>query len=130
MAANIERSRNILLGVVAVLAVSILSYLLWGEIQFETARREVKDICDGLKVQDSMTQIQISVGFSPHMSMVMMETGQEDIQTGSIYSDGAADIACSVTFARGRLTQKNFGSGGGGSNVPGAPKEKLKSWAQ
>ena len=127
MAAYSDRSRNILLAIVAATAVATLSYLLWGEIKFENARRELQEFCSGIKIQDPLTQIQIQTGISPHMSLILMDTGQEGLQTGSIYTAGAPGLSCNITFMRGRLTQKNFGTGGM-PGTPGSNAEKLKTW--
>lgn len=127
MAAKSDRPRNVLLGIAGLTTLAVIGYLLWGEVQFENARREVREFCDALRVQESQTQIQLAVGLSTELSMLLMEATPDGQQIGSIYSENASGISCNVTFMRGRLQQKSFG-GGRIPGVNGAPAEKLKSW--
>jgi hypothetical protein len=127
MAANRDRLRNILLVILATVTLGTAAFLLWGEVEFESARSDVRDLCHKLKLQDPLAQVQVTVGVTPNVSLLLMDASEDGVQSGSVYSEAAPGVACSVTFQRGRLTQKSFG-GGRAPSTPGAPGEKLKTW--
>jgi hypothetical protein len=123
----LSRLRNKILAFLAALCAVVIGYLLWSEMMNQNKLRDLDLFCANLKLQTPMSAIEISTTLSPGLRMILLDADENGTQIGSIYFEGSGRWACSVTFMRGRLTRKSYGSDNLARNRS-ERQEKLKPW--
>ncbi len=123
---NLTRRKKFLGAVFGVAVCVAIGNFLWGEIKLQNQMQALDRFCASLKVQSSLGEVQTSIAFAPGLHMILLDQSAEGNQVGSIYFDGGR-WGCSVTFMKGRLVKRSFGSGNLARNS-GEPPPKLKPW--
>lgn len=122
-----ETRKSILWGLLVVSLVIGVSTYLWEEVQYQTQLSDLEQFCLAIRTKTSLDEVRDRVDTTQDLRMVLLGATPEGVQIGSIYFEGSGPWACSVTFARGQLTKRSYGSGNLARPQSG-PKVKLKPW--
>lgn len=117
--------KRILIYVAIGLVVAVIGYFTIVQLKFETQLDDLKKFCGSLKLQSSVDEVRDSATLASGLQMTLLEATPDGTQLGSIYFDGVGQGGCSISFIRGRLTQRVFFYG---AKDPTKPGERLKSW--
>ncbi len=123
---KLDRRRKILITLLVVAVTVAFGNFIWGELKLQNQMQDLDRFCAKLKVHSSLGEVQTATAFAPGLHMILLDQTDEGGQVGSIYFDGGR-WGCSVTFMKGRLVKRSFGSGNLARDV-GEPQPKLKPW--
>ena len=119
--------RRVLLSFAALLLV----YFLIDQIRFENQLSDLQKFCSQLQVQSPFNEVEGLVLLQPGLRLVMLDSDPEGTQRGGVYFKDVGGWVCSVSFVKGRLTEKRFitdSTSRGTLMKRGASTEKLKPW--
>ncbi|CAN5550664.1 hypothetical protein BH10BDE1_BH10BDE1_33210 [soil metagenome] len=119
-----HKTRILIFGAIGIVVV-VLGYFTIVQLKFETKLDDLKKFCGSLKLQTSVDEVRDSTALASGLQMTLLESTPDGTQLGSIYFEGVGQGGCSISFMRGRLTQRIFFYG---AKDPTKPGERLKSW--
>ena len=113
------------------LSMLALTYFLIDQIRFENQLSDLQRFCSQLKLQSPFNEVESLIQAEAGLSLVMLDSDPEGVQRGGVYFNGAGGWVCSVSFLKGRLTEKRFttdSSSRGTLMKRDTPSEKIKPW--